>query len=292
MRAYLQFIRPCSKHPVAFLPGWRTHTLILFCSIAMSSLDASEYESGSFSFSLGMDYSSGDYGLAADTEMLYLPATLEYSQFPWRLAITIPYLRITGPGGVIGGNGGGIIVKDDTDRRSNRGGSGGETPTLRTQQGLADIVTSLSYALDPLWNLPYAVDLIGEAKLATADAEKELGSGSNDYSLQLNMAATQGRLTPFFTLGYRLMGDLPQMELSNVSFASLGLDYRLSHSLYSGISFDYRQAYSATAAELREWVAYLNWEMDNSWSINGYGVAGFSNASPDAAVGIQLRYAR
>ena len=127
-------------------------------------------------------------------------------------------------------------------------------------------------------------------KFATADAQKELGTGENDYTLQLDLADNYGKFTPFATLGYRIMGDPPDLDLNDVWFSSLGFDYRLSPSLYVGGVFDYRQAISAGAEPMWELMAYLSWEMDGSWELNGYGVAGFSDASPDTAIGLQLTY--
>ena len=54
--------------------------------------------------------------------------------------------------------------------------------------------------------------------------------------------------------------------------------------------FDYRQATSAGAEPMRELMAYLSWEVEGSWVINGYGVVGFSTSSPDVAVGIQISF--
>ena len=255
-------------------------------------LQAADRESGEFSLSVGMDYSSGDYGLAKETEMRYLPLTLTYERFPWRTAVTLSHLRITGPGGVIGGGDGSVIVgaSGKGSGSGGRGGPGGGKRGLSTEQGLGDIVASLSYALDSLWNLPVALDLIGKVKFATADAEKGLGTGENDYVLQFDIADSYDRFTPFATLGYRAMGDPPDLDLHDVWFSSIGFDYRLSPSLNSGTSFDYRQATSSAAAPQRELVAYLNWKIGGSWSINGYAVVGFSTSSPDAAVGIQLDF--
>ncbi len=271
--------------------------MAFYCGTA---LRAADHEPGRLGLSVGMDYSSGDYGHAKDTDILYLPVSLTYEQFPWRAAVTLSYLRITGPGGVIGGGDGGVIVGGGGSSSGNRGGLGGGGGNQGghrggkrgpgTEQGLGDVVAGLSYALDSRWTLPVALDLIGKVKFATADAEKELGTGENDYALQLDLADNYGRFTPFATVGYRVMGDPPHLDLNDVWFSSLGFDYRLGPSLYGGASFDYRQATSSGAEPVQELLAYLNWEVDSSWSVNGYGVVGFSTASPDAAIGIQLTF--
>ena len=74
--------------------------------------------------SIGLDFSSGDYGLPEDTEMLYLPVTLSYETLPWFFSATVSYLSIDGPGGVIGGGDGGGIVAPGPGQ-DNGGGPGG-----------------------------------------------------------------------------------------------------------------------------------------------------------------------
>jgi hypothetical protein len=68
-----------------------------------SDLRAADHVFGEFGLSVGMDHGSGDYALAKDTDILYLPVSLRYERFSWRVTVTLSYLRITGPGGVIGG---------------------------------------------------------------------------------------------------------------------------------------------------------------------------------------------
>lgn len=258
-----------------------------------SGATAAGQASEGLSLSVGMDYSSGDYGHAKETDILYLPLSLTYDRFPWRAAVNLSYLRIAGPGGVIGAGDGGVIVGGGG---SGAGGGGNRKAGtrnkrgIRAEQGMGDVIAGLSYALDTLWDLPVALDLTGKVKLATADPEKELGTGENDYLLQLDLADDYGRFSPFATLGYRVMGDPPDLDLEDVWLGSVGLEYRLNPALHGGAVFDYRQATTVGAEPMQELTVYLRWEIDSSWALNGYGVAGFSDGSPAGAVGLQFSF--
>ena len=242
---------------------------------------ASAEAEGRLKLTIGMDYSSGDYGQTDNTQMLYLPFTLKYETFPWGLQLTIPWLSITGSGTVVGGVDGGVVI----------GGRGqGQGQRRTTESGLGDVVAGASFALDSVWNSGPLVDLIAKVKFATADETRDLGTGENDLSLQADIAKTYGRFTPFATLGYKFMGDPPDLDLNDVLFASAGADYRFHLSLSGGASFEYRESSSLTSTDAEELLGYLNWKLTNRWSVNGYGVMGLTDGSPDSGVGVQLTY--
>ena len=228
-------------------------------------------------FSVGYDYSTGSYGNTSDTDIHYIPFSLSYKAFPWNLKLTVPYIRITGPGGVVGGVDGGLVIGTGSNKRM-------------TEQGIGDVVVSTSYALDTLWDSGPFVDLTGKIKFATADEEKGLGTGENDYSLQIDVANTYGQVTPFATLGYKFMGDPSGIELDDIWFGSVGFDYKISSSLNGGVSLDFREATFSGSDDPREAVGYLNWKLSNNLSVMSYGVIGFSDGSPDTGVGLQLTY--
>src|SRR4051812_14294382 len=55
------------------------------------------------SVSTGVDYSSGDYGLPQNTDILVVPVSLRATTGNLAFSATLPYLRIDGPGGVVVG---------------------------------------------------------------------------------------------------------------------------------------------------------------------------------------------
>jgi hypothetical protein len=212
--------------------------------------------------SIGLDFSSGDYGLPEDTEMLYLPVTLSYETLPWFFSATVSYLSIDGPGGVIGGGDGGGIVAPGPGHESGgghngggghdgSGGQGGEGCANKdcisegankdgiSERGLGDVILRATYALDTLVDTSSLIDLTAKVKLATADEDRELGTGKNDYSLQLDVARAFGKFMPYGTLGYKIMGDPDEFDLNNIWFASAGTDYSINPTLTLGTVFEF-----------------------------------------------------
>jgi len=249
--------------------------VIFIASIASTSVSATD-SSDSLKFSTGIEYSSGSYGLSSDTDITYIPFSVKYQTFPWSLKLTVPFVRISGPGGVVAGVDGPIVI-------------GGVNENKRTtESGLGDVVASAAYSLDSLFETSLLLDLKTKVKLGTANETKGLGTGENDYSIQLDIARKFGKATPFATLGHKVTGDPDSVELNDIWYSSLGLDYKINPSLSSGLSFDYKEATSSTSEDSQEGVAYLNWKVNPKTSVMGYGVAGFSDGSPDNGVGVQV----
>ena len=251
--------------------------LLSSCVLASSGTYAQDEYTAITQMSVGMEYTSGDYGQSQNTDILYVPFSLKYDAFPWSVKLTVPYIRITGPGNVVGGVDGGVVIGDSSKRRT-------------TEQGMGDTVASVTYALDTWWNTAPIVDLTAKAKIATADEARGLGTGENDYSLQVDIANTYGNTTPFLMVGYKFMGDPEDIDLNNVWFGSVGLDYRLHPLVNVGLSFDTSQATSLVSEDPKELVGYMNWKITKTFSVMGYGVLGFSDGSPDNGLGFQMSY--
>ena len=225
----------------------------------------------------GVDYSSGDYGEATKTDIVYVPLTVKYETGPWTLRATTSYIRIHGPANVVGGGDNGSIITTGTNTRLSRSGPG-------------DILLGLTYSLDSLWAKGWFIDFTGKVKVPTADENKGLGTGKTDFTAQLDLAKILGPITPFATLAYRKIGEPATYRLHDAWNGSIGVQYGISDSVSTGISFDYRESASPTGADPRELFGYVNVGLTEKWSIDLYGVAGLSDGSPDVAAGFQLTF--
>ncbi|MSO72432.1 MAG: hypothetical protein EXQ84_02325 [Rhodospirillaceae bacterium] len=227
-----------------------------------------------FRVSSGFDFSSGFYGAPRRTEILYVPLTLQAAKGPWTLKAVAPWLRVSGPALLIDGTGGG-------------------TAGVRTggaASGLGDINFSLTYALEGLSTYGLYVDLTARAKAPTASFKKGLGTGAWDEALQIDIAKTVGSLMPFASVGYRFSGQPKGFALRDVVYGSVGLQYSWSDLITTGASYDVRRAAIKTAAAPQEGSAYVNIRFSDDWSLNVYGVAGFSPNSPSAGGGLVATY--
>lgn len=242
--------------------------LFVFAVTALAMAPAGAAET---SVSVGIDYSTGDYGESDDTDITYIPFTGKYETDGWIAKITIPYIRITGP----------ATVLPDVGR------VGGEAPR-RTESGLGDIIIALTREAYASQNL--LLDVTGKVKLATADEDDGLGTGENDYSLQLDGYMPVERATAFSTLGYRIMGDAPGTDLDNVFFGSLGFSYPVSDTLSSGAILDLREESSPQGDPRSELMVFASNKLTPDWNVQGYLVRGFTDGSPDWALGLVVVY--
>lgn len=234
-----------------------------------------------FKVSLGYHFSAGDYGSSATTTINYVPLVVTGEIDRWTLQLTIPFLRIDGPAGIIEGPNGPIETTD------------GES------EGLGDLLARGAYLVPVRYFLPEEiawqrwvpyVDLIGLVKFPTASRSAGLGTGEFDFGLEVELTWALGRFTPFATAGVRFLGSPPDTHLSDVFVGSIGGLYRILDSLSGGLLLDYRQSPSPSTGQRLELVPFASWQFAPPWSVESYVSAGLADGSPDVGVGVQFGY--
>lgn len=234
-----------------------------------------------FKITAGAEYSSGDYGGTEPIDEWYVPVTGKYSAGHYVVRLTIPYLSLTAPSGT-------VVLSTGQDGEAITTDSGPRS----TESGLGDIIAALTY--QDLFNTELssdvALDLTGTIKFGTADENKGLGTGENDYSLQADLYKFYGKFTPYGTLGYKLRGDPPGTDLDNVWFAIVGGLYNISPKLGSGLDFYYREASFPGASEQQELTGYFSYQLPQNRVLQVYGFRGFSDGSPEWGGGIMLTF--
>jgi len=238
-----------------------------------------------FKLSTGYDYSSGKYGQAVTTEIETLAITMNYLRGPWSLKLTAPAIRVTGNGTVIPGANGPTSFNSFSDGFFG-GGSGGGASTTQTvtSSGLGDLTASVGYAYFPASGNFYEVT--ARVKFGTADVDKGLGTGENDYTLQFDAVFSNDVVSPFFTLGYAITGDSSLYTYKNVPYAALGLMFKTGASSSFGVGYDYRQATVDGSDDLQQANVFFNWSSSRQWSTTLSALAGFTDSSPDYGVGL------
>jgi len=251
---------------------------LIFMALSAAAMPAFAQGLTGLSVSVGADYTVGDYGSAADTKILTIPLKGRYEIGPWALALTIPYIRVDGPGDVVGGGDGAIVTK--------KGKRQGIT-TSTVHSGLGDIVAGVSYALLSGPAIP-TVDLTGKVKFPTADESKNLGTGEFDYTVLVDAMERFGPIVPYGSIGYRFVGDPAGVDLNNQVLLSLGASVDLSRELTAGLAFDYRTSTTDEAEDPAELSPYLTWKLAPAVKLNVYSVFGLSDGSPNYGGGLQL----
>lgn len=250
-----------------------------FIAIALSVAAPGALAAGitGFSLSVGADYTVGDYGSAADTKILSIPVTGKFELGSWIFGLTVPYIRIDGPGDVVGGDG--IIV---TKRGKNRGNT-----TSTVQEGLGDVIVRASYTLLNAPAMPL-VDLTGKVKVPTADENKNLGTGEYDYTVLLEAAQKFGSISPYGSIGYRYVGEPDGVHLNNQVLLNVGASVKMTQDVSAGLSFDYRSSTSDETDDPAELTPYVSWKFAPTLKLHLYSVVGLSDGSPDYGGGLQL----
>jgi len=217
---------------------------------------------------LGYHFSTGKYGESKNTEISYIPLTLRGDLDLWTLRVTLPYIRIDGPG------------TEGVDGPVS--GTGGE--------GLGDIVAGISYAIAPpaVW-MPW-LELGGKIKFPTASEDDGLGTGEFDYTIEAEASRIIAKFTPYLTVGYRFFGDPKGFNLRNVWLTAAGASYRLGDSLDAGLELYFREASSSSSDPLLELTPWVGWELTPHWSSSLYVTAGILDGSPDVGTGLQVSY--
>jgi hypothetical protein len=225
---------------------------------------------------VGYEFSSGKFDDSDRTRISYVPLTFKYQRGDWIAGLTLPYIRIKGPGDVVRGADGSLVVGT------------GEAGTT-TESGLGDVIASLSYTLYPPRESLPILELTGRIKLPTADEDDGLGTGETDYTLQADLSKRFGPVSGYATLGYRFLGDPSGVDLDDGFLASLGFGYRYSPRINLGLAFDFREASTDDSDDARELVPYTSLRVSDRLTLGSYGVVGLSDSSPDLALGVTAR---
>jgi len=227
------------------------------------------------SLSTGLDYSRGDYGFATDTEVFALPLTVSYTTGPWRFQVSQAWLSIKGPASVV-------------LTGAQAGGAAGR-PVSGRESGVGDLWLGASYR-----SLPFGPDLevalTGRMKVGTANENKGLGSGENDYYAQFDFSRALGATTPFLTLGYRWLGANAVYRLRDGAYASAGFVRQLAGPTQAGLALDWRARVVSGGDPACELTAFATHHLDERWSLQGYALTGLTDASPDFGLGTSVNF--
>jgi hypothetical protein len=224
---------------------------------------------------VGAEYTTGSYGTDADIEDVYIPLSAIFEGSRVSMRITVPYLSSTAPEGTVYDPDGVPIP-----------GSGADV----TESGIGDVLASVTvYDVIRSDRHRFVMDITGKVKFGTADYDKGLGTGENDYSIQADFLKFLDRTTLIASLGYRVRGEPTGVSLDNSVIAALGTTYRFTSDLKGGLFFDYRQSSLASNDDSQEISAFLSRRLSDGWKIQFYVLAGFSDSTPDFGGGLMVK---
>lgn len=255
-------------------------TIELFAALGTATLltggiASAETDDAFFRLSTGVEYTSGTFGGTEDIDDLYAPVTASVDAGRLGFRLTVPYLSIRAP----------TEIAEIGDDGQPVAGSG---PRV-TESGLGDIIAGVTfYELIDNRNLDLIVDVTGTVKFGTADVDRGLGTGENDYSVRFDAYKFFDRTILMGSVGYRFRGEPAGVELNDVLLGSVGGAYEVSSDTMVGVYFDYRQSALENNEDIRELTGFASTRIRENWSIDVYAFAGFTDSSPDWGGGISL----
>ena len=239
-------------------------------------------DENSAGFIVGYDHTSGTYGTKKTSTTLTIPVTVTYDTGNNGYAITVPYVRQTALAGQIAGS-----------RVIGVGGSN----SIVSQAGLGDASASVTHYVYDDDETGVSIDVKGEIKFATGDQSKSLGTGKNDYSVQLDVYIDNDNLGVSGTIGYSVLGSpgdvvingvQQNIILNNVYYGSLGVSYNATENIKVGLMYDMQQAAEIGGYPPRTVKANLNIKLSESNRLQLYISKGQSDGSPEWSSGASI----
>lgn len=246
--------------------------LMRIMALALFAIASPAWAEVTGSLTTGFDYSTGKYGGTSSTNILYIPVTgkIEFDNLFFKL--TVPYISVTSSGtAVIKGIG---TIKTTTGTKTT------------TQSGLGDVIASAGYIL--VENDSFLLDVVGNIKFGTADANKNLGTGENDYSAQLDGYYTVHKTTLFATAGYKVLGAPAGITLNNIAYGTLGFSQKTGDKTSAGLMLDAAQSSNEFYPGTRELTVFIANKISSTSKVQAYLLKGFSDSSPEYGGGLML----
>lgn len=272
-------------------------TKIFLSLVASTALSCSFAYAGSSitSVSIGGTYSEGKYGAQSNTQVYYLPVVASYQKGMFSASVTIPYIRIKSEGSFTWTPSGPIPVSPSkpADMQNQiinfdpfNPSSSTTTSKYTTTDGLGDIIVNAAYTFIPTQGVYLKTSLL--MKIATADNDKGLGTGENDYSFQADIYKPIGKSFLYATGGYTVTGDSNQVKYNDIWYGTVGAGYRFNQQLSFGANYAYRQAMFDSLEDTETTSIFLTYNTKNGLKYYVNYAYGLSNTSADNAVTLNI----
>ena len=265
--------------------SWVFFITTLVISPMVSSLErATEYRRTleETNIGIGMEYVTGDYGTDQSSYFFQVPLSISYRKNDYLLELWVPFAATN------------AITENIIIGAPERGGGppSSGTPTTTTQEsdeyGLGDITLVASYFIPTRKRTQYSVT--GVIKLGTADRDKFLGTGENDYAVEGGFSTPVGKTHLFGALGYQLTGDPPGVDLNDVFYFRLGDALPLRNNREVGLSLYMSEALADGRQDFTELDVFYSAMLARNNRLYSYLRMGFTDSSPDWGLGLRYTY--
>ncbi|MFT5444475.1 MAG: hypothetical protein ACI8W3_003531 [Myxococcota bacterium] len=243
-----------------------------FAMLSIMVAGASHAESQSdfhLKYSMGIDYSRGDYGIEDPTKILFVPLSVEANFTSFRIRATLPFVAISGP----------TSIALDSDNNAD----GYDT---NSYEGFGQMSWKLGYFISPIHELAPWLEASVKLTMPT-ESNDSLGSGEWGFSMQMDAFKRYGRFTPFARIGGTFYSG---HRLKDRLYTSIGTSFSVTERISAGVAHDWFEASIDNVEDTNDIVAFASFRTENRWSIGPYALAGLSDGSPDYGVGLTFTY--
>lgn len=242
------------------------------------------------------EYTQGSYGARLDTETFIAATSLRYTDDGWTFGLTIPYVRVKGPGAPFAPFAiSAFAIRPPSEL------SGAVIPLLSlpndasfffpqfslTSEGIGDVTASVARSFE-LKRDRLFLDVTGVLKLPTGDPDALIGTGEPDITGRGDFVYEANGYGLFAGGGYAVTGRSDRFDLQNRWQISAGAYVPIGRRFTAGALYDWRQSIVADSTDISEVTTYVSLQLDQRFSILGYALAGLSDASPDFGFGVRL----
>ncbi len=273
-----------------------------------NNAEKSTSSSSSVRLSTGISYSNGDYGELQDTEVLAVPVSLTFKTGNVRFRVSVPYVRVNGPGSLLqtpdggdsggGGGGGGRgrgrggdssgrdievedlldndIVDDDAVVAGNK------------RSGIGDVNVSLMYSLG--LGSGFYIEPSAKVKLPTASKSKRLGSGKTDFTLSSDFVKEIGAASIYVHGRRKFAGKATGSTIRSTWGAGAGASIDAGETVTIGGDYDWQQSAFAGRGASSEVTGWVNFRVTRRASLNLYAGTGLNDNSASLIGGATVSY--
>lgn len=260
----------------------------------------------SWRLSTGVNYSTGSYEELTDTKVISAPVSLKYTKGNFSVRVSVPYVRVDGPGSLIqtpegsgggasGGSGGRTDNSGPGSANSGSGSSGsggvevddsGGVPVSSKRSGFGDVVVAATYSFD--LGSDFFIDASGKVKIPTASRSKRLGTGEVDVTTALDFVKTAGPAT-FYIHGRRKFAGKPAGSLiRSVWGAGGGASIKAGKGVTVGADYDWQQSSLIGNQASSDVTGWASFRLSRKISLSAFASTGLNSNSADFAGGLSI----
>jgi hypothetical protein len=249
----------------------------LAVAAALAGICGAAHAETRLSFSVGADYSTGEYGNEDETDVIAAPFSIRLTAGGWSVRASSAYLWVDGPADIAESDGSGD-------------GSGGTIVREGKVQGIGDTTLAVEYTFREIGGSPAYVELGARARLPTGDEDKGLGVGATDYigTTEIGVSGEDGGI--YLSGGYRWLGDNDVDDRQDGAQAGVGAWISTGSRTRVGAFANWREASIEGDEDPATAGVYFSYRALDDLRISVTATAGLSDASADYGTGIRFTW--